>query len=125
MASAAMPAIANFLMRTSIKRLTEDERVRAGNQLTVWTDGLLYQDVISTRRFDGRIMKSMPPDQGRVCLRLVARFREKPRFVQEWLAAAECSPSSKPAASKTTAAKSAAGPKLRSKRGAVKLRRRK
>src|SRR5258707_3467032 len=81
-----MPAIANFLMRTSIKRLTEDERVRAGNQLTVWTDGLLYQDVISTRRFDGRIMKSRPPDQGRVCLRLVARFREKPRFVQEWLA---------------------------------------
>src|SRR5258707_15506605 len=81
-----MPAIANFLMRTSIKRLTEDERWRPGNQLTVWTDGLLYQDVISTRRFDGRIMKSMPPDQGRVCLRLVARFREKPWFVRELLA---------------------------------------
>src|SRR5258708_12342373 len=81
-----MPAIANFLMRTSIKRLTEDERWRPGNQLTVWTDGLLYQDVISTRRFDGRIMKSMPPDQGRVCLRLVVRLREKPWSVQEWLA---------------------------------------
>src|SRR5712675_3027856 len=38
MASAATPAIQNFLMRTSIgKRPLKDERASLPNQLTVWT----------------------------------------------------------------------------------------
>src|SRR5882672_117816 len=41
MASAAMPAIANFFMRTSFARLAEDEPAQGRIQLTVWTEWLL------------------------------------------------------------------------------------
>src|SRR3981189_939321 len=41
MASAAMPAIANFFMRTSFERLAEDEPAQGRIQLTVWTEWLL------------------------------------------------------------------------------------
>src|SRR5438045_6996806 len=37
MASAATPAIANFFIRTSLKKLSEDGPALPGVQLTVWT----------------------------------------------------------------------------------------
>src|ERR1700677_2264584 len=38
MASAATPAMANFLMRTSFERRSENERALVRNQLTVWQE---------------------------------------------------------------------------------------
>src|SRR5438477_8997379 len=78
MASAATPAMAKFLMRTLLlKGLPEDGRAQACNQLTDWTDGPVYQDVILPRRLWLRSGSREPPIEGRICLRLVANLLRK------------------------------------------------
>src|SRR6267154_3311660 len=127
MASAAMPAIANFLMRTSFEKV--DRRwALARPQSTYSLDrSACLPRCNLPRRSYGQREKSKPPAQDRVCHRRVAGLRETlfvPCLVRNHWRTAGHSPSSKPAATEPTAAKSAAGPKLRSKPGSMKLRRR-
>src|SRR5712692_3495802 len=85
MDSAAMPAIANFLMRTSVERLPEDGRAHACNQLTDRTDGLPYQYVILPRHFDGHNTKLRPPAKARLPF-AGGRISGEILFAQELLA---------------------------------------
>ena len=84
------------------------------------------QDVILPRRSVDRNSKAKPPAKDRVRLSLVARISGEILFCSGIIGGAAGahrrpnSPSSKPAAAKSAAT----GPKLRSKHGSVKLRRR-
>src|SRR5450631_252688 len=125
MASAAMPAIANFLMRTSLEKV--DRRwALARPQSTYSLDrsaGLTRCNLPRCGFDQGE--KSKPPAPDRVCLRRVVG-RNLRLFNNHWRTAGY-SPASKPAATEPTATeamavKSAtAGPELGSKRGSMQL----
>ena len=122
MARAATPAMAKFLMRTLLLRgFPEDERASARNQLTVWTDRLVYQDVILAR-FVVSKPNCRPPAKAASAF---GRW-PGPKLYQERSAAAGCSPPSEPAATKAAtepAAPEPTGAKLRPERRSLEPRR--